>query len=141
MSYKLQKSITVSRNWLFIAGLGLIVTLAACGGSQAGGDPEVGEEIFNTKRGGVGFGEQLGCSHCHSLGEKRPGDGPPIGLILEDAAKGVEGMSAEEFLRQSIVDPSAYIAEGFFDNWMPKVYGELLTEEDINNLIAFMLTQ
>lgn len=50
-------------------------------------------------------------------------------------------MSAEEFLRESIVDPSAFVDEEYFDNVMPKVYGEILTEEEIDNLIAFLLAQ
>ncbi len=49
-------------------------------------------------------------------------------------------MSAEEYLRESIVEPRAYKVEGFFFR-MPVVFREILTDEDINNLIAFMLTQ
>lgn len=44
------------------------------------------------------------------------------------------------YLHTSIVDPSAYVVPGSPDNLMPKVYGEILTEDDINNLIAYLLT-
>ena len=49
-------------------------------------------------------------------------------------------MSAEEYLRESIVDPAAYSVEGFADS-MPKGLRILLSEEDIDNLVAFLLTQ
>jgi len=49
-------------------------------------------------------------------------------------------MSAEVYLRESIVDPSAYIVEGYSD-YMPKGFKFLLSEEDIDNLVAFLRTQ
>jgi len=45
-----------------------------------------------------------------------------------------------EFLRTSITNPSASVMTGFPDNLMPKVYGTIFTEEEINNLIAYLLT-
>jgi hypothetical protein len=45
-----------------------------------------------------------------------------------------------EFLRTSITNPSASVMTGFPDNLMPKVYGEIFTEQEINNLIAYLLT-
>jgi hypothetical protein len=48
-----QTALTVRRNWLFIAALGVAVTLVACGGGPVidpleVGDPERGREIFET---------------------------------------------------------------------------------------------
>ncbi len=51
------------------------------------------------------------------------------------------GLSAEEYLRESIVDPAAYIVEGYFAGGMPKGYRILLNGEDIDSLVAFLLTQ
>lgn len=45
-----------------------------------------------------------------------------------------------EFLRTAIVNPSAEVMTGFPDNLMPKVYGQIFTEQEINNLIAYLLT-
>ncbi len=45
-----------------------------------------------------------------------------------------------EFLHTSITNPSAFVMTGFPDNLMPKVYGTIFTEEEINNLIAYLLT-
>jgi hypothetical protein len=45
-----------------------------------------------------------------------------------------------EFLRTSITNPSATVMTGFPDNLMPKVYGTIFTEAEINNLIAYLMT-
>ena len=56
------------------------------------------------------------------------------------AADRVPELSTVEYLRQSILDPSAYVVEDFGDS-MEKSYQYLLSEEDINSLVAFLLTQ
>ncbi|MCA9018453.1 MAG: hypothetical protein KDA77_24240, partial [Planctomycetaceae bacterium] len=45
-----------------------------------------------------------------------------------------------EYIRTSIVDPNAYVAPGFPDNLMPKNFSDIFTDEDINDLIAYLLT-
>ena len=112
--------------------------LVGCSGNNA--DPAKGEEIFTTKYEAIP-GLPLACSSCHSLGEMRQGDGPTMSRILEDASSGIDGMGPEEFLRTSIIDPSANIPVGFFDNLMPKTYAEHLSEEEIEHLIAYILAQ
>ena len=42
--------------------------------------------------------------------------------------------------RESIEDPAAFIVEGYSD-LMPKGFKILLSEEDIDGLVAFLLTQ
>ena len=51
----------------------------------------------------------------------------------------MEGISAEDYLRQSITQPSIYLVDGYADI-MYKDYAERLSEEDINNLIAYLMT-
>lgn len=90
------------------------------------GDPAAGEELFATN-----------CSACHA---EEDGAGPPLAGIGERAATRVDGMSAEEYLHESIVDPAAYVVEGFAPI-MPKDYADKLSEEEITDLIAYLLTQ
>ena len=47
----------------------------------------------------------------------------------------VPGLSAEEYLRQSIVDPSAYVVEGEWSREMVGGYRYTLSEEDIDHLV------
>jgi mono/diheme cytochrome c family protein len=147
MSEKLQKACNVRREWLFVAILGVAVMLAACGGEPTIdpleiGDPERGREIHETGAGIIGGDTGRGCSACHSLDGSvgAPPQGPSFQGISERAGDRVPELSAVEYLRQSIVDPSAYLVEGFDDN-MAKGFRFFFSEEDIDDLVAFMLTQ
>jgi mono/diheme cytochrome c family protein len=108
------------------------------------GDPERGREIWDTGGGVIGVDRGVGCQACHSL----DGSEQTVGFVIAPTWQGISGragdrvpgLSAEEYLRESIVDPAAYIVEGYSDN-MPKGYRFLLSEEDIDSLVAFLLTQ
>jgi mono/diheme cytochrome c family protein len=131
---------------------GLLVVLlvvAACGDGQADttaqtaavGDPERGRQIWDDG-GGVISGS---CSGCHSIDGTentiRPPSNAPSWLgISERAGSTVPGLSAEMYLRESILDPAAYVVEGYTGG-MASGYKFLLSEDDVNDLIAFMLTQ
>jgi cytochrome c oxidase subunit 2 len=129
------------------AGLLVMVLLTACGDGQADtttqtaavGDPERGRQIWEDG-GGVLSGN---CSGCHSLDGSEQVDNrraPTWQGISGSAGDRVPGLSGEQYLRESIVDPAAYIVEGYSD-FMLKGYRFLLSEEDIDNLVVFLLTQ
>ena len=50
-------------------------------------------------------------------------------------------LEIENYIRESILDPSAYIVEGYQDNIMPKNYDELIEEDQLDDLVAFLLAQ
>jgi hypothetical protein len=58
----------------------------------------------------------------------------------ERAGTRIEGMAPADYLHQSIMEPSAFVVEGYPDV-MPHTYGETLTEQQISDLIAYLLTQ
>ena len=100
------------------------------------GDPVRGEALFFEQL----PGENTGCRLCHSL---EPGVrlvGPSLANIGNEAATRVPGMSAEEYIRESIVNPDAYVVPGYPAGQMPPNYREFLSEEDIQDLVAFLLT-
>lgn len=90
-------------------------------------------------------GEQLyqtqGCIGCHSL------DGTivvgPSWLNLfgrqEQLDDGTSVIADEDYIRHSILYPGDQIVKGF-QNLMPANYGEILSENDIEDLIAFIKT-
>ena len=86
------------------------------------------------------LGTNAGCRICHSLDPGTVLVGPSFDGVATRAATRVPGLSAEAYLRQSILDPDAYVVDGFPAGQMLQSYGELLTAEDIDNLIAFLLT-
>ncbi len=122
----------------------LVLSLAACGGkststSGAGsGDAAAGEKLFKS----AVLHENPGCSTCHSL---NPGEvlvGPSMAGIATDAAGDAadEGMTTEEMLKEMIVDPNAELAGDFAADIMPQDWGEKLTPQELNDLIAFLMT-
>ncbi|MBI5670472.1 MAG: c-type cytochrome [Chloroflexi bacterium] len=100
------------------------------------GDPANGEALFNEMQAAAGFA----CSTCHFPNQEAQLIGPGLLNISTRAETHVPGQSAYDYIHTSIVDPSAYVVEGFPDNLMPKIYGQIFTEEQINDIIAYLFT-
>jgi cytochrome c2 len=80
------------------------------------------------------------CGTCHALVPDTVVVGPSLAGIAERAATRVPDMSAEQYLRESILNPGEYVVEGFPDA-MQKNFGSVLTGDQINDIIAFLMTQ
>lgn len=90
---------------------------------------------------GQGVYESSGCGACHTIeGISEGAVGPALTSIGETAATRVAGQSAEEYIHQSIVDPSAYLVEGY-DDLMLKTFADTLSSSQLNDLVAFLLAQ
>lgn len=100
------------------------------------GDPVRGEALFRERVTGV----NVGCRLCHSLEPDVVLVGPSLAGIATRAETRVPGLSAEEYIRQSILAPQAFTTPGFPLNQMVNDYPELLTEQELNDLVAFLLT-
>ncbi len=123
----------------------LMLLLAACGGGDAdtadsspAGDPARGETLY--KQPTIGSANAPGCAACHSLEPDLTLVGPSHVGITTRAETAVAGKSAEEFLRESILNPDAVVTEGFTPGVMYQNYGNDLTEQEIDDLVAFLLT-
>ncbi|HJW91422.1 MAG TPA: c-type cytochrome [Anaerolineales bacterium] len=82
-----------------------------------------------------------GCGGCHTIDGLTAGTvGPTLTQIGTVAETRIPGTSTEDYLHASIVDPSAQVVEGFPDNVMPKNFNTLLSEEQLSDLIAFLLS-
>ncbi len=103
------------------------------------GDIAAGEELFNKRIEGVQH--SVSCSSCHTLDGKDSQDAPTLAGISAVAADRVDGMSDVDYLRQSIVDPYAFRVGGEWRFAMPHQYPDLFSEDEIDNLIAFLLTR
>ncbi|MEJ2748977.1 MAG: hydrogenase iron-sulfur subunit, partial [Anaerolineae bacterium] len=104
--------------------------------ARTGPDAEEGEKLYYE----TSLGTNASCRICHSL---QPGVtlvGPSFAGVATRAATRVPGMTAEEYLYQSITDPDAYVVEGFPAGEMVPNLSEILTEEQIADLIAFLMT-
>ncbi|MBN1665988.1 MAG: c-type cytochrome [Anaerolineales bacterium] len=85
--------------------------------------------------------ETSGCGGCHAIDGLSVGAvGPALTNIATVAGTRIEGLSAEEYIRQSIVNPEAYLVEGY-DNLMLKTFADTLSDQQLEDLIAFLLAQ
>jgi cytochrome c2 len=86
-------------------------------------------------------GEQLvadNCTGCHAIDSDETVVGPSLQNVANVAGDRVEGLSAEEYLHQSLVEPDAHKPEGFEDANMPS-YAEW-PESDLNDVVAYLMT-
>lgn len=84
--------------------------------------------------------ETIGCTNCHepnSLGQRR---GPPLDHVGTVAAARRVGMSAEEYIRQSILDPTAYEVPGF-EGFPSRSFDRALSTTDLEALVAYLLSR
>ena len=100
-------------------------------------DPKMGESIYYETASGV----NAGCRICHSLTKGEKIIGPSFYGIADRAGERVPGLTAEEYLHQSIVEPNAFVVPGYPSGQMIQNFGQILTEEQIQDLIAFLMTQ
>lgn len=119
-----------------VAVAACLVLAAACGDPAIGSTTDLteGDELFAA----TVLGNRPGCITCHSL---EPGVnlvGPSMAGIGAVAGDRVDGMDAETYLRQSIVEPNAYIVEGYEDDVMPGDYVLHLTDAQIEALVGYM---
>lgn len=120
--------------WL---GMGLVVWLASCAGpveptptATPTPDPVVaqGKQVF-----------QQQCAICHATAPETIIRGPSLAGVAVRAAARVPGLDARNYLYTSILNPSAYVVEGFED-LMPADLGKQLTGAELDAVVAYLLT-
>jgi len=78
-----------------------------------------------------------GCSACHTFkpaGSKAT-TGPDLDNLKMDAARAGKPLAA--FVRESIVDPNAYIEKGYQPNIMPSTF-KSLPKQQLDALVQFL---
>jgi cytochrome c len=135
------------RLWKALILLSVLLLLsffaAACGEKEAGageaaGSAERGKELFDRTM--IGANAAPGCATCHSLDQGITIVGPPLAGIASRAEEEVPGQPASEYLHESIVEPDAHVVEGFAAGVMYQNYGRDLSGQEIDDLVAYLLT-
>ena len=99
--------------------------LASAGLAQA----KTGDQIFTA----------AGCAGCHTFGPAGSNGtiGPNLDELAAAAGKREPGKSAEDYVRESLLKPDAFLAPGF-GNAMPSFDGRL-TDKQIQTLTEYLL--
>lgn len=113
----------------------LTIVLSACAGGvptepTPTPDPFVvqGQQVFTSR-----------CAGCHALVPDTIIIGPSLYGIASTAEERVPGQSAEEYILMSVLRPGDYVVEGF-NNIMTTNFAKEVTSEEMNALVAFLLT-
>jgi mono/diheme cytochrome c family protein len=95
---------------------------------QAQGNAAAGKAVFSSK----------GCTGCHTFTPAGSSSqtGPDLNKLSEYAKDADQPL--DEFTRESIVSPDAYIEEGFPEGVMPPWSG---TDKELADLVAFLTQQ
>lgn len=80
------------------------------------------------------------CIGCHSLEKDVKLVGPSWYGLADRASTRVPGQTAEEYLYTSITLPNAHVVEGFQPGLMLQTYRATLSDQDLADIIAFLLT-
>lgn len=121
----------MSRALLVVA---LLLALAACGAAAPptpAPDPAAeGRRLF-----------VIWCSACHAVEPGAPAAiGPNLAGVAALAAANPDGLSAAAWLRREILDPNAAITQGYAPGLMPTTYGQTLRPDQLDALVAYLLT-
>jgi cytochrome c oxidase subunit II len=106
--------------------------------SEGGAAPEEGESPMAAGR---EIFASAGCDACHTLADaEATGEvGPNLDELAAVAGKREKGTSAEDYVRESIVDPPAFVVKGFPGDTMPRNFADQLTPEEIDTLVQYLL--
>ena len=99
-------------------------------------DAENGALLFETFQEAANYA----CSNCHLPTSEKTNIGPGLLNIKDRAPTRVEGMTAAEYIYQSIVDSKAYTVEGFDADLMPQNWTEIYSDLEIFDIVAYLMT-
>ena len=94
---------------------------------------ERGREVFRARSLGS-------CDVCHSVDPGDDGVGPSLAGVADRAARQVAGLDAEAYLRESILDPDAFVVDGYRAGQMLPIYEDRLSPDDLDAVIQYLLT-
>ena len=101
------------------------------------GDAQAGQTIF----------AENGCVACHAVtSDAPPGIGPSLAGVASRSREAIQkpdytgaAETVEAYLWESITNPSVYLAQEQGAT-MPNTYQQSLEEQEITNLVAYLLT-
>jgi cytochrome c oxidase subunit 2 len=108
----------------WLGKLGQPAATPAAGGGGGGAAPEDGKAIFTS--------QDANCASCHTLADA--GANGTIGPNLDTVLKGKD----EAFIKQSIDDPDAEIADGYQAGIMPPNFKDTLGDAKIDALVKYL---
>jgi mono/diheme cytochrome c family protein len=81
-----------------------------------------------------------GCASCHTLSKAQASGtiGPNLNDLAKQAGQMEKGKSAQQYVDESILDPTAFTVKGYTKGTMPSFKGQL-TDKQLKTLTDFLL--
>ena len=123
--------------WLQIEGSGPIGTddvdevLAIFAADEIVADAAAGETQYT----------RSGCGSCHAGGAQAPATEGTWTRVQNERLAATGYATGEEYLIESIVNPEAYVVDGYNGGIMPGTFKDQLTAQQLANIIAYLQTQ
>jgi cytochrome c len=83
--------------------------------------------------------QKHGCNACHS-GDVAGRLAPELDGLGAAAGQRRPPLTAEAYIYEAIIYPGAHIVEGFHDN-MPRIYQQQIPQDELGDIIAYLLTR
>jgi mono/diheme cytochrome c family protein len=110
------------------------------------GDAARGEQLF-AQQVKLASGKNAPCTACHSLQPGVAGTGPSLAGVASRAGTREPGKTAEQYVRESIQQPNAFIVpddpkytQPSGKSAMPEGLANQMSPQDLADLIAYLLT-
>ena len=87
-----------------------------------------GERVFNQQ-----------CTSCHAKDADTIIVGPALGKIGAQAGLRVQNQDGRQYIEIAIMQPGEYMVEGY-PNVMPPDYAKRLSDQEIDALVAYLLS-
>lgn len=130
--------LAVSLAFLALLALMLSDTQGSGGGDPAAYAAELAQALPAADAAlGAALLEAHECAACHLVGDGSVS--PLFANIGSLAASRRPPLSAEQYLYEAILFPSAHLVAGYSDA-MPGNYGERLSKQEVGHIIAYLLT-
>lgn len=100
--------------------------------AASGGNAEAGGKVFMAKT----------CATCHAVSKlegAKGAIGPKLDGLGKTAATRVAGKSAEDYIKESIENPSAFVVSGF-QPMMPPGLKAQMSDQEYKDLVAFLVS-
>ncbi|HUM69631.1 MAG TPA: cytochrome c [Chloroflexota bacterium] len=124
---------------MFVLLLLCVSLLVACSGntSAAPAAPPTATLSPEAARGKTVFSQN--CGSCHSTIPDTVIVGPSLAGIASRAETRKPGQDGRTYLYTSILQPGDFLVDGYTD-LMPATFGKQLTGEDLDAVVAYLLT-
>lgn len=87
------------------------------------GNPGLGADVFFSK---------MRCVACHQVNG--------FGGVLGPELSAIGSINTQDYLRESILDPNRVVVKGYQKDVMPRFFKDHLSDADVDNLVAFLMT-